>query len=549
MGSNILTSCIVNCKFNGNTSTINWTGTLQSLESDTITFSAIVLPSGSHGIEFTTNQPNGQSDSRTSNDTLKKTIIVNNYMVSSAFSASVTDFCAAPATVQFTNQSQHAADYLWDFGDGTSSTNENPTHTFNGLGEFTVTLTANAGVCGNAIHFENDYITVGADMPQTTSAALCNNGSTTLYASGNGVLKWFDAVSWGTQINTGPSYTTPVLSATTTYYVQNELASPVQYLGPTNDTTNGGNLNYEHYLVFDCYTPTKLISVEVNATGSKNRTIALRNSSGATIKDTTINISAGRHRITLNFNIPVGNNLRLVGVGSPDLFRTNVASALSYPYEIGGVLSVKESSASQNPTGYYYYFYGWEVQPESCISAREPVTAYVHFNAPDAGFAYSANGLQLSFTDQSVNAVSYQWSFGDGNSSQLANPVNNYSTAGTYNVKQVVNNACGTDSSIVSVQVTPSGISENILSGNINIYPNPVTDKILNIVIDQDVNSLSVMIYDILGNLVDIIWNSAKDNHSPKHLEYNTAKLNAGIYYIVFRNDSDKIVKKLIITD
>lgn len=42
----------------------------------------------------------------------------------------------------FTNLSNHSTSYVWDFGDGGSSTEENPTHTFASFGIFSVTLTA-----------------------------------------------------------------------------------------------------------------------------------------------------------------------------------------------------------------------------------------------------------------------------------------------------------------------------------------------------------------------------------------------------------------------
>ena len=44
--------------------------------------------------------------------------------------------------VIFTNTSANAASYLWDFGDGTTSTEESPTHNFPDADEYTVKLTA-----------------------------------------------------------------------------------------------------------------------------------------------------------------------------------------------------------------------------------------------------------------------------------------------------------------------------------------------------------------------------------------------------------------------
>ncbi len=48
----------------------------------------------------------------------------------------------APCTVTFTNKSQNATSFLWDFGDNASSTTDNTTHIYTKGGVFTVRLTA-----------------------------------------------------------------------------------------------------------------------------------------------------------------------------------------------------------------------------------------------------------------------------------------------------------------------------------------------------------------------------------------------------------------------
>lgn len=51
-----------------------------------------------------------------------------------------------PFTVHFTYTGNNAVSYLWNFGDGTStSTNQNPVHVFENMGVYTVTLIVNSG--------------------------------------------------------------------------------------------------------------------------------------------------------------------------------------------------------------------------------------------------------------------------------------------------------------------------------------------------------------------------------------------------------------------
>lgn len=48
-------------------------------------------------------------------------------------------------SINFTNCSENADEYLWDFGDDNTSTQENPSHSYANEGEYTITLTASTG--------------------------------------------------------------------------------------------------------------------------------------------------------------------------------------------------------------------------------------------------------------------------------------------------------------------------------------------------------------------------------------------------------------------
>ena len=57
------------------------------------------------------------------------------------FSPSKTN-CTAPCSIIFTNQSQNATSYRWDFGDNGTSTETNPSHQYTALGKYQVQLVA-----------------------------------------------------------------------------------------------------------------------------------------------------------------------------------------------------------------------------------------------------------------------------------------------------------------------------------------------------------------------------------------------------------------------
>lgn len=81
-------------------------------------------------------------------DTFDTTIVLpesqpisSDFEFSSAYGA----YFWEPCPVQFTNTSQHAKTYTWEFGDDQTSTEENPLHIFREKGIYTVTLFSECG--------------------------------------------------------------------------------------------------------------------------------------------------------------------------------------------------------------------------------------------------------------------------------------------------------------------------------------------------------------------------------------------------------------------
>ena len=97
----------------------------------------------------------------------------------------------APFNVVFTNQSQHASQFTWFFGDGDTSSSVNATHTYTAQGTYTVTLAAkDAGTC-NLLDTAIAIITVNSLPTVTaTSSTICVGATATLTAGGATTYTW-----------------------------------------------------------------------------------------------------------------------------------------------------------------------------------------------------------------------------------------------------------------------------------------------------------------------------------------------------------------------
>ena len=86
--------------------------------------------------------------------------------------------------------------------------------------------------------------------------------------------------------------------------------------------------------------------------------------------------------------------------------------------------------------------------PPYCLPATQPPVAAFTSDVTSV----SCGGV-VRFTDQSVQAFSWLWKFGDQTTSNLQNPVHTFTAPGTYNVKLVVTNPLGSDSVIHAITV------------------------------------------------------------------------------------------------
>lgn len=139
-------------------------------------------------------------------------------------------------------------------------------------------------------------------------------------------------------------------------------------------------------------------------------------------------------------------------------------------------------------------------------------TAYLEINVfplPEAGFTVTPDSISVfgfaNFFDQSIGATSWYWTFGDGTTSTLQNPVHAFPEAGVYQVCQVAKNDNGCSDSVctqieifeISILDVPNAFSPN--GDGINDYFLPV---------NYGLDDFEFRIYNRWGQLVFITTDS-----------------------------------------
>jgi len=254
-GQDVITSVKVNYKLdNGSVVTQNWTGSLENLATATVNLADITLSVGSHTFKAYTTLPNGVSDDNTANNSKTQNIEVQDNAVVSAFSTETLESCYYPVDITFTNTSQNANSYFWDFGDSGTSTDVNPTHTYTADGVYTVKLTATDTVCGNDTEIKTDYIKVDSSMPCNYCDASSNsaqyegitnvNFNTINNTSTNSNYTDFTSIS--TDINRNNQYTLSVESSQN--YNTDDIFAWIDWNrnGSFNDAGEEYDIDYEY---------------------------------------------------------------------------------------------------------------------------------------------------------------------------------------------------------------------------------------------------------------------------------------------------------------
>ncbi|PIE50931.1 MAG: hypothetical protein CSA38_00630 [Flavobacteriales bacterium] len=154
----------------------------------------------------------------------------------------------------------------------------------------------------------------------------------------------------------------------------------------------------------------------------------------------------------------------------------------------------------------------------------EKITHFLwKLHKPTANFEHSTNGLNVNFTNTSIDANSWLWDFGDGTTSTEQNPSHTYAESGNYAVKLYIEN------DILSWDEKTSNVTVNNLSVNdvqaidFNYYPNPTRD-FLYLELKKSYPQIKVEIFSLSGRLIRSaeFFNTKKVKINLKNLPQNT---------------------------
>jgi len=386
---------------------------------------------------------------------------------------------------QFTDttnaQNDQIAQWSWDFGDGNTSTAQNPAHTYGAPGTYTVELVAtSASGCSDSstytVTIEPDPVADFA-VPPTCGLDASFTDNSTIAGANAPIVGW--------QWNFGDGNTSAAQNPTHTYATQgtwNVSLTVTDNAGCTNTLVLPYTNNQYPTAAFTLPGLCGLVNTFTDASTDPGGSIASwqwdfgDGNSSAVQNPTNTYATQGTWDVSLivtdnagctdTITQPYTNNefptaaFTLPGLcglvngftdASTDAFNGTIAS---WQWNFGD----GNSSAVQNPTHTYATQGTWNVQltvTDNAGCSDALTLPFTNDQYPVAAFTPPGLcGLVNDFTDASTDAfggtiASWQWDFGDGNSSAAQNPTNTYATEGTWNVSLVVTDNAGCTDTIV----------------------------------------------------------------------------------------------------
>jgi gliding motility-associated-like protein len=388
--------------------------------------------------------------------------------------------CAVPATFRFTSTStgNNITRYSWDFGDGGSSTQRNPSHTYTVSGTYTVRLAIqNAAGCTdtivkvsvvNAGNYNADFTVpsvacVGKPVPLINTSSPANLLESSYWTLGNGSSA--SSINAIAIYNTTGTYSIKLVSKIgrcTDSIVKNITvvprskadfsASPRGACKPPltvqfNNMSVDGTVVKWYFGNGDSSTATNP-TITYNNYGSYSVRLIVVNPSGCT--DTLVRPNY--------INIQQPDAVRILGLphqgclpwtGTFDVESNAPDGVVKYEWDFGDGTTGEGKGAQHTYTNEgIYTVIGKITTSGGCV---DTVSGIVQGGAkPKAGFSATPRPIvcpsdDVSFTSLSTGVIDkWEWQFGDGGSSGAEHPSYRYNDTGWMSVQLIVSNkGCG----------------------------------------------------------------------------------------------------------
>ncbi len=303
-----------------------------------------------------------------------------------AFNSSVDTTCTG--LVDFKDQSFGGVqNWSWNFGDGNSSTLQNPSHEYLQNGVYTVSLSVDNSQGMSMMTATKNVVVDRPLSPLTSDDSACVNGNLKLAANGNGILQWFANASGGNVLFVGDTLTINNVDSDTNFYVQDYFQNSRVIGTPLFITGNSYHSDTTAELYFTVHEPTLIESSIINSNRQGNRIIDVRDASGQIVLSKELYVPSSPAQVTLNIELAPGDYSMSIGNRNPGLLINRTGA--SYPYHFGNFLSVTGSSIDTNAYPFFYYIAARQMP---CISPRTRVDGYIDTNC----VITSINNLSLS---------------------------------------------------------------------------------------------------------------------------------------------------------
>ena len=157
-------------------------------------------------------------------------------------------------------------------------------------------------------------------------------------------------------------------------------------------------------------------------------------------------------------------------------------------------------------------------------------------NAPIADFSFIEDNLTVTLTNASTDATEFQWLFGDGQMSNLPNPVHTYAANGTYVITLIARTQCGfADTTFQQVGVVSA--NEPSWLEHFSLAPNPTNSTFSVEMNGKPQTTMAFVLFNSIGQMASREELSFQSGRIQK--TFDLSQLPAGVYVLQIRSGNE----------